>query len=381
VFSLLREFRYNGSIRSLSRKEDKVVSDILVEDYLHSNSKIIPVDVRSPGEFLDGSIPGAVNLPLFSDDERKVIGTIYKKEGSKAAQWEAMKIVSPKLPDLLGELKKIAEEEKQPMLYCWRGGMRSKSFATFAQFSGLEPLRLTGGYRAYREKILELIPTLIPPKMVVLHGMTGVGKTKILSQLQQKGVPVLDFEQMANHSGSLFGDIGKSRPHNQKTFDALLFQALWEQKSSSYFVIEAESKRIGHAVLPSEILEAKEKGLHIYVHASLEKRVENVYMQYVHPFHREPNFRLRVDEKLKYVLKRIKNQDVKKSLQDAFLTENYRELIRILMTDYYDPKYDHSFSQYKGPIFHVEGNDPYLAAQEIQNIIESNMFVEPLKSK
>ena len=165
--------------------------------------------------------------------------------------------------------------------------MRSKSVASFLDYSGIAVYRLEGGYRAYREYILERIPRLLPEKAVVLHGMTGTGKTDILKRLQDKGYPVLDLEKMANHRGSIFGMIGMGEGHNQKTFDALLFDRLKEIEGSPYFLMEAESKRIGRAAQPEELLEKKVNGVHFLITSSIPKRVERIFNEYVAPYSAE----------------------------------------------------------------------------------------------
>ncbi|MDP4171532.1 MAG: tRNA 2-selenouridine(34) synthase MnmH, partial [Bacillota bacterium] len=193
--------------------------DITVEDLFNTENPVI-IDVRAPIEYKDGSIPGSINIPLFTDEERHIIGIIYKNEGQASAKWRAMELVSPKLPGLLKEIKELSEG-KIPVIHCWRGGMRSQAVMTFLEFSGIRAKRLAGGYKAYRQYILQQIPSMLPEKAVVIHGMTGVGKTEILKILNNQGYPVLDLEGMAGHRGSIFGSIGIGEGNNQKTFDSL----------------------------------------------------------------------------------------------------------------------------------------------------------------
>lgn len=244
------------------------------------------IDVRSPGEFARESIPGAVNIPLFSDSERAQVGTMYKQEGQAAAQWLGMQIVSPKMDALMQAIRQRGEEQGEPpTIFCWRGGMRSRAMATFATFSGLRVRRLQGGYRAYRQHVLETIePYELQVPVYLLHGMTGVGKTELLARLENKGVPVIDLERMAGHRGSVFGHIGKGKPANQKMFDARLFETLRKYKDAPFFVMEAESKRIGNAILPSFLMQAKEQAVHIQLTAPLEVRVQRIYDEYVTPY-------------------------------------------------------------------------------------------------
>jgi tRNA 2-selenouridine synthase len=333
------------------------MKDISVKELISSN-KYIPVDVRAPIEHQESAIPGSVNIPLFSDEERKEIGTLYKQSGEEAAKWRAMELVSPKLPKLLSDIKDLKKTGAEPVIHCWRGGMRSKSVASFLEYAGIPSLRLEGGYKAYREYILEQIPRLLPEKAIVLHGMTGTGKTEILKDLQEKGFPVVDLEQIANHRGSIFGMIGMGEAHNQKTFDALLFERLNEIRGSRYFIIEAESKRIGRAAQPEEMLDKKVNGIHFLVRSSIPNRVERIYSEYVHPFKKEAWFEEEVHEKISKLLKRIKKQDIAASLQIALNERKYKELIEILLVHYYDPRYEHALQEYNGPFQEIDGDAP-----------------------
>ncbi|WP_079509375.1 tRNA 2-selenouridine(34) synthase MnmH [Mesobacillus jeotgali] len=344
------------------------MKDISVQELI-SSKKYIPVDVRAPIEHRDSAIPGSVNIPLFTDEERQEIGILYKQSGEEAAKWRAMEVVSPKLPGLLGEIKEMKKTGSEPVIHCWRGGMRSKSVASFLEFAGVPSYRLEGGYRAYREYILEKIPKLLPQRAVVLHGMTGTGKTDLLKALQEKGYPVVDLEQMANHRGSIFGMIGKGEAHNQKTFDALLFDRLKEIEGSSYFIIEAESKRIGRAAQPEEILEKKADGIHFLVNSSVSKRVQRIYDEYVSPFKEESWFEEEVHEKVTKLLKRLP-QDAAASLQVALKEKNYHLLIEILLVHYYDPRYGHALLEYTGPFIEIDADDSDVLVQlekEIRN--------------
>jgi tRNA 2-selenouridine synthase len=352
------------SFKHTTMEVNREMKDISVQELI-SSKEFIPVDVRAPIEHRESAIPGSVNIPLFTDEERQEIGTLYKQSGEEAAKWRAMEIVSPKLPHLLGEIKDLKKSGAEPVIHCWRGGMRSKSVASFLEYAGIPALRLEGGYRAYREYILERIPQLLPEKAIVLHGMTGTGKTDILQALQEKGYPVVDLEKMANHRGSIFGMIGMGEAHNQKTFDALLFERLNEIKGSNYFIVEAESKRIGRAAQPEEMLEKKVNGVHYLVKSSIPIRVERIYNEYVQPFQGEAWFEEEVREKVTKLIKRV-NHDVSPSLAFALEEKNYKELIEILLVHYYDPRYNHALLEYDGPFKEIDSDDPNV----IENIVK-----------
>lgn len=184
-----------------------MVKDIQAEDLyqLKKTNKQVIVDVRSPQEFQEATIPGSINIPLFSDQERAEVGTIYKQQGPEAAKEKGLAI-SKKLPDFIGEFKKL---DAPITVFCWRGGMRSKTAATVLGLMGIEANRLSGGIRAYREWTVDLLNHFdLKPKLLVLNGYTGNGKTILLERLAAKGYPVIDLEKIAGHRGSIFGHIG-----------------------------------------------------------------------------------------------------------------------------------------------------------------------------
>ncbi len=347
--------------------------EISVEQFINMKNAV-PIDVRSQDEFTDFHIPGAINIPLFSNEERAEIGTIYKQIGADEAKWRAMEIVSPKIPSLLGQIKEVHQEHNHPVIYCWRGGMRSKSVASFLSFAGLSIPRLIGGYRAYRQFILEKIPEMIPAQAITLHGMTGVGKTEVLLKLQEKGFPIIDLEGLANHRGSIFGTYGLDTGHNQKIFDSLLYQALSKIEGSPFFIVEAESKRIGKVTQPDELFNRKLQGININLQASLSSRIERIYREYVKPYCHEGWFQEKVIERLAYIKKRIKDSNVIASLDEAVLSENYKLFIKILLEDYYDPRYSHKQLEYVGPFIQVDGENIDEVVGEITEIITTKQF-------
>ncbi len=218
------------------------------------------IDVRSLGEFAEATIPGAINIPIFSDEERAAIGTIYKNENPEKARELGLEIVSPKLPGLVKAVKE-ASKSGTPVLFCWRGGSRSESLCSILRLMKMSGYRLEGGYKAYRQFILEELANYdFPPKLLVLHGFTGGGKTEILHRLAKLGHPVLDLEGLAGHRGSAFGSIGIEDVRGQKQFDALLYNRLEELKDQPYVLMEAESKRIGRVNMPDYLFEQKNNG-------------------------------------------------------------------------------------------------------------------------
>jgi tRNA 2-selenouridine synthase len=332
------------------------MKEITVEELQTIKNPVI-IDIRAPIEFKDGAIPEAINIPLFTDKEREEIGTIYKHEGQAAAKWRAMEFVSPKIPSLLQQIKAAMANREELIVHCWRGGMRSKAVVTFLEFAGIYANRLSGGYKAYRQYILQQIPTMFPEKAIVLHGLTGVGKTEVLKKLKAFGYPTLDLEEMAAHRGSIFGTIGLGEGNNQKIFDSLLYKGLQDIQGSTYFVMEAESKRIGKAVQPEELSDKKMRGINIYIHTPLEQRVKQLVNEYVLPYQNEPWYHDQISIGTEKIIRRIKDNEMKKVLVQSLENKDYLEIISILLERYYDPRYDHATLEYDGNFIDVYADD------------------------
>jgi tRNA 2-selenouridine synthase len=348
-----------------SFEERSFVKDITVEELFEINNPVV-IDIRAPIEYKEGAIPGAVNIPLFTDEERQEIGTIYKQIGQEQAKWRAMELVSPKIPVLLQSIKDAAgKTHEQPIIHCWRGGMRSKAVLTFLEFAGVRAKRLEGGYKAYRQFILKEIPKLIPGKAVVIHGLTGVGKTEILQILENRGFPVLDLEGMANHRGSIFGGVGLGYGHNQKQFDSLLFKKLREIKGATYFLMEAESKRIGKVTQLDELMVKKMNGINFHVHSSIEQRVRHIAKDYIDPYETESWYYEVINDALDKVFRRLKGEDNIRILEENLVNREYKKMIQVLLEKYYDPMYDYKRQEYAGDFYDIFAENPLDAANQI----------------
>jgi tRNA 2-selenouridine synthase len=213
-------------------------------------SETIPVaDVRSPSEFSQGHIPGAINIPLFDDNERAAVGTKFKKEGRLPAIVEGLKRSGPLLASKLEQAIEIAEDGRL-LVHCWRGGMRSDAMAWLFSLSDIENSILEGGYKSYRHYVTDSLSE--KRKMIVLGGMTGSSKTHILRYLKQKGHQVLDLEQLANHKGSAFGALGQPPQPTSEQFSNELFNVCKKLDKATTFWVEDESRNIGTVFLPDQ---------------------------------------------------------------------------------------------------------------------------------
>lgn len=314
-------------------------SDITIDKLLDLKSKnaMTLIDVRSPSEYRNSTIPGSMNIPLFNDEERAEIGTIYKQISPEAAEDRGLEIVSAKLPEFVREFKKV---EGEKTVFCWRGGMRSKTSATLLDLARIHVHRLEGGVRSYRKWVVDTLEHLdFHPETFILSGYTGTGKTIVLRELQEQGYPVLDLEKMANHRGSIFGQIGLA-PNNQKTFEALLVERIRQITDSKLVLFEAESKRIGKVVLPPFFDEWKAKGTHIIIDMPIEERVRNILADYDPWAHKEESL-----EAFRRIKARI-HTPVAKEIEQALVEENFPLAVRLLLEYYYDSRYQHAADQY-----------------------------------
>ena len=304
---------------------------------LKGENKLTVIDVRSPSEFNNSTIPGSINIPFFNDAERAEVGTIYKQVSQEAAKERGLEIISVKLPDFVKEFAKI---EGKKAVFCWRGGMRSKTSATVLDLMGISVSRLEGGYRNYRHWVVDTLDSAaFEPEAIVLNGYTGSGKTTILHRLQEADYPILDLEGLANHRGSIFGQIGLE-PYNQKKFDGLFVENIIKLQDSPFVVLEGESKRIGKVMLPDFILEKKEKGTQLFIEIPIEERVRHILDDY-QPWEHE--------QECLDAFKRIKRRihtPIANEIEADLQSRRYANAVRILLEYYYDPLYDHSANQF-----------------------------------
>ncbi len=229
------------------------------------------LDVRSPAEYTQGHIPGAVNFPLFNNDERALVGTCYKQKGRDEAVELGLAIAGPKLANFVAHAKILAPD-RQVRIHCWRGGMRSASIGWLLETAGFNVALLIDGYKGFRRWALSLFS--VPQKIIVLGGMTGSGKTEILRALRNMGEQVLDLEALANHRGSSFGALGQlPQPTNEKFWNMIAMEWAKFDRSQPLWV-EAESKRIGVCRIPQEIFEQMGKAKVIEISRSRQERVE-----------------------------------------------------------------------------------------------------------
>ncbi len=238
------------------------------------------IDVRSPAEFAEDHVPGAISLPVLSNAERAEVGTIYVQESRFRARRIGAALIARNIAGYLeGEL---ADKPGgfMPLVYCWRGGQRSGAMATILSQVGWRTAVLAGGYKTYRGHVrARLYDDDWPLKLVLLEGRTGCGKTEILGRLAARGVQTLDLEALAEHRGSVFGGLGRNQP-SQKMFESRLLATLEALDPSRPIVTEAESSKIGDRMIPPGLWKAMADAPRIALAASLEARARYLASHY-----------------------------------------------------------------------------------------------------
>jgi len=235
------------------------------------------VDVRSPSEFSAGHIPGAFNIPLFDDEERKAVGIRYRKSGRFGAINEGLKLAGPSFHLKLEKARKLSADNKL-LVHCWRGGMRSEAMAWLFSLAGIETGILEGGYKAYRQYILNSFSE--NRRMIILGGFTGSGKTEILRNLRNAGEQVIDLEGLANHKGSAFGSLGQPAQPTSEHFANLLYEQWRRNDIEKPLWVEDESKNIGTVFMPDEFFLNMQKNPVIVLLIDFRIRLHRLVREY-----------------------------------------------------------------------------------------------------
>lgn len=335
----------------------------LIQALMEPNAVI--VDVRSPKEYAEDHITGSYNIPLLDNEERTIIGTLYKQEGKEQAVDKGYEFVNPKLEEMTKEFRKIAQTGKEIIIYCFRGGMRSTTVVNYLKSVGIKAIKLEGGYKNYRKYVIEYLEDLSYFEFIILHGHTGVGKTEMLLELEKHGKFILDLEDYACNSGSVFGEIYyKGENPSQKFFETQIFNQLRKARENNEkrLYMESESKKIGRCTLGVSFWEKMLSGEHIHVEASLESRVKRCVEDYTKKCWDNDDKLIRAITKLKDTIGKIKVEE----LIQATVVKDYTQIASFLMEFYYDPLYQHSISKYEYSQ-NVNSEDVQQAVKEILN--------------
>lgn len=239
------------------------------------------VDARTPLEFAEDHLPGAINVPLLTNEERVEIGILYKQQGPHPARTRGLELTANRFPAIVAEIAEAAAG-RPILVYCWRGGLRSKTIATILDLTGYPVKQLIGGYKAFRNLVTASFENFTPnAPLVILHGMTGIGKTTLLSRLAERGESTVDLEGIARHRGSAFGSLGLTQENlTQKHFETQLWESFRRLPPDKPIYLEGESRRIGKMTLPGNLYDVMAESCKVWCSASLETRVKRLTDEY-----------------------------------------------------------------------------------------------------
>lgn len=325
-----------------------------IDAFLQTAATALLLDVRSPGEYRHAHIPGAVSLPLFTDEERAIVGTAYKQESREQAIKIGLDYFGPKMRRMVEEVESLinvcwslsgenpANEQRTPnvvCLYCWRGGMRSAAVAWLLSLYGFHVFVLQGGYKRFRQWVFEKLA--FPYSLKLIGGYTGSGKTELLHALEKGGENIIDLEKLASHKGSAFGAIGLPPQPSQEAFENKLAVTLHSKiyseddpnffKSSCSIWVEDESQRIGSINIPGTFWQTMRNAPVYFLEIPFEQRLEHLASEYGSLNINE------MAEAVQRIAKRLGPMETKNTIR--FLGEgNIGEGFRILLR-YYDKQY------------------------------------------
>lgn len=306
-----------------------------ISEFLVKRKQFPVFDVRTEAEFLQGHIPGALNLPLFSVEERHIIGLTYKTEGKQAAILKGLDFVGPKMRPIIEQVKSVTDS-RVVLAHCWRGGMRSGAVGWLLGFYGFTVYIVNGGYKAYRRHILEEFKT--QKSLVILGGRTGSGKTDVLRLLPERNQQIIDLELLANHKGSAFGDIDQPAQPTQEQFDNDLGLDWVSVNPEKVVWLEDESHKTGSIQINEFFWPKMRTAPVIYLDIPVQERAKKLVEEYgkTDPVNLEKSI-LKIREKLG-------GTDTKQCLL-WLETGDWLTLSEFLLTRYYDPGYDFGTSK------------------------------------
>lgn len=304
-----------------------MVREIEISEFLKTNSPLI--DVRSPGEFAKAHIPGAVNIPLFSDEERAHVGTVYVQQSKEKAMEIGYSYVNPKLADFIVQSKNVAPDGNV-VVHCWRGGMRSRSFARHLHDNGFPDVAvIKGGYKAYRTHLHQTFD--IPFDLKIIGGYTGTGKTHIVKYIHSLGYQAVDLEGLAKHKGSAFGAIGQQVQPSVEQFENDLFETWRKLDYSQPIWLEDESHNIGGVNIPMNLFNQMRTSAVYFLEIPKTERAKHLVEEYAGA---DADI---LAESIQKISKRLDGQKTKEAYQ--YLSDKNFYEVAMIALNYYDKTY------------------------------------------
>ncbi len=341
-----------------------MIHQISLDEFLIKSKSICVIDVRTPDEFTQGHIINAYNLPIFSNEERKLVGTCYKQEGREPAILLGFELIGNRWASFIREAEKLCAEKtpdtpKQIMVHCWRGGMRSAAMAWALNMYGFEVSVLKGGYKVYRKYCLEILERTYP--ILILSGKTGSAKTRILLEMQKLGEQVIDLEGLANHQGSSFGSMGNNYQPSQELFENLLANELMNLNITRKIWLENESLAIGKVMIPRTLFAQMRSADIINIELPCDERVDFLYEEYGTL---DKEF---LKESVRRISKRLGPNETKLSIL-AIEENRMKDFIKQVLV-YYDKNYQKGKESRNPETIHPIKFDKILPHQNAKEII------------
>lgn len=305
-----------------------------ISEFLQQSKRIPLLDVRTPGEFMHGHMPGALSFPLFSNEERAVIGKLYHQQGTTEAVAKGLELIRPRFKQLTHTASQVAPGNEL-LLYCWRGGMRSNSMAWLMNTAGIKTFTLRGGYKSFRRFVQAFFER--PFNLMVIGGMTGVGKTEALESLEDKGYQVIHLERIASHKGSVFGAIGMEPQPSTEQFENELFRKLMQFDHSQPVFVEDESLSIGRVFIPKPFFDQMSAAPLVKLVVPLEQRINRLVEQYT-----QGDVGLLVDA-VRHIERRLGTENARTIIE--LISDNQMPAAVERILKYYDKLYTRSMQQ------------------------------------
>jgi len=340
-----------------------MIHTIAINDLMKPADAIPVVDVRTPAEFTQGHIPGAFNIPLFTNEERVEVGTTYKQVSREAAILLGFDRVGSKWSGFIRQALEIAPQQKIAV-HCWRGGMRSGAMAWALNLYGFDVYLLGGGYKSYRKWVHSQFETVY--QLLILGGMTGSGKTKILREMGTVGEQVIDLEELAQHQGSSYGTMNRLVQPTQEQFENNLAEQLKQFDTQRRIWVEDESITIGKRFIPKPLWNQMHDAGLVDIKVTQEQRIDALVKEYGQL---DKVFLIECTERIK---KRLGPEQTKNAIA-AIRDDRMSDFIRLIVV-YYDKTYRIGVSKRKaGQVFAIEVDnaDPLRNAHQILNYIQS----------
>jgi len=299
------------------------------------------IDARTPSEFAEDHIPGAISAPVLDDAERAKVGTLYKQVSPFEAKKLGAALISKNVSSHIEQLFKDRPKSWHPLVYCWRGGKRSGAMAHILREIGWNAETLPGGYKAYRRWVVDQLEKLPgETNFRVIHGPTGSGKSRLLAALKRAGAQVLDLEDLAAHRGSVLGGLPDRPQPSQKMFESRLLKELSALKGATHLYVEGESKKIGQLQVPEALIQRMRSSECVRLEASLDTRVALLLDEYRHFLNDEKNLGAQLD-----CLVALHGREKIAGWKSLAGRGEWKEFVSRLLVEHYDPAYQRSSSR------------------------------------